>query len=133
MKFKKIILYSMSVIIICLIGILLFVYYLYRQGQVENRRPPQREFSQTSIEAETYLRELANAVESHFVMKMEYPEKLELLSPDFIEKLPLDPATQQSFHYRTDGIHEYRIEVPSPAHYQLKEFAIENGTLIQKK
>jgi hypothetical protein len=63
---------------------------------------------------------------------MRYPDKLEQLKPEFIDKMPLETGAEKSFIYESDEFDRYRITVSDPSRYGFKELFIENGKIIQK-
>ena len=75
---------------------------------------------------------LSQAVEAYYAKNLRYPEKLEQLRPEFIDKIPLEPGTEKSFIYESDELDRYRITVSDPPRYGFKELFIENGKIIQK-
>ncbi len=81
------------------------------------------------------MQNLSRAVEAYFIKNMEYPQKLELLMPEFIDRVGSDPLSGKTYQYslvETKGTSRYRISVPDPKLYNAKEFYIEDGTLVQK-
>ena len=81
------------------------------------------------------MQNLSRAVEAYFIKNMEYPQKLELLMPEFIDRVGCDPLSGKTYRYsldETEGAGRYRISVPDPKLYNAKEFYIEDGMLFQK-
>ena len=65
---------------------------------------------------------------------MEYPQKLELLQPEFLDRAAYDPLSGKPYLYtlsETEGSGSYRISVPDPTLYKAKEFYIEGGRLVK--
>jgi hypothetical protein len=75
---------------------------------------------------------LSGAVEAYYAKNLRYPDKLEQLKPEFIDKIPLETGTEKSFIYASDALDRYRITVSDPSRYEFKELFIENGKIIQK-
>jgi hypothetical protein len=75
---------------------------------------------------------LSSAVEAYYAKNLKYPESLEELKPEFVDKIPLEAGTEKSFIYQSDETDRYRITVSEPSRYGFKELFIENGKIIQK-
>lgn len=108
-----------------------YLIYLYTQGGEDQYNPPTETSRPPLEETICNLTAISSAVEAYYVKNMEYPEKLELLVPEFLSLLPVTPEKRQAYYYETDGVHRYRISDPDVQRYQLKELYIENGTLTQ--
>jgi hypothetical protein len=131
MKSKKlrIVIYG---IVIIILGLLVVVFYYYRQGGVQNYVPPEASHTSSKVQVINDLTTLAHAVDAYYAMNLQYPNSLIQLQPDFVQKLPFEPVSGKMYIYKTDGSSKYTIGIPDPTLYQLKEFAIENGKVIEK-
>ena len=112
-----------------------YVSFLYWQGSATNYEPPKQPSVSPQEKVHTDLEHLSRAVEAYFIKNMEYPQKLELLVPEFIDRVEYDPLSGRAYQYRlyeTEGNSRYRISVPDPQLYHAKELSIEDGQLIQK-
>jgi len=58
---------------------------------------------ETKTEARLAVAQLAFALTLHKVDRGEYPDSLDALVPEFLERVPLDPFTSQPLQYRKDG------------------------------
>jgi len=124
--------YILIAITVAVIG---YVSVSYWKGGVSNYEPPQMPSVSPQERAKSDLQDLSRAVEAHFIKNMEYPQKLELLMPEFIDHIGNDPLSGETYQYSLDetgGTSRYRISVPDPKLYNAKEFYIEDGTLFQK-
>jgi len=127
-------------ILLLVIAVAVYVFYLYQQGGTENYNPPAQKAEDPKTRILSDLNVLSEAVDAYYVKNMRYPDKLEQLMPEFIDKIPLETGTEKSFVYETggqtsgesDGSDRYRITVSDPSRYGLKELFIENGKIIQK-
>ncbi|MBP7460596.1 MAG: hypothetical protein KBA26_04860 [Candidatus Delongbacteria bacterium] len=131
MALKRIFLIISLVLAGLLIAGIGYLFYLYSQGGNNQYTPPAIKEKPPLEETIANLTLLSDAVEAYYVKTMEYPEKLELMIPEFIGTLPVCPHHGQAYQYETDGIHRYRITDPEASTYQLKELYIENGTLTK--
>ena len=134
MRKKKVLLltYILIVITVALIG---YVAVLYWRGGVSNYEPPKQTYATSRERVQSDLQNLSQAVEAYFVINMEYPRKLELLQPAFLDHISNDPLSGKAFLYTlydTEGASRYRISVPDPKLYNVKELYVENGKLFQK-
>src|SRR5690349_10489300 len=123
-------LYLLIVITLAVIG---YVSVLYWKGGVTNYEPPKQPSISPQERAKSDLQNLSRAVEAYFTKNLEYPQKLELLIPEFIDRIGNDPLSGKTYQYRLDetkGTSRYRIGVPDPKLYNAKEFYIEDGMLI---
>ncbi len=112
-----------------------YVSVLYWKGGASNYAPPERPSVSPQEKARSDLQNLSRGVEAYFVKSMEYPQKLELLVPEFIDRVGDDPLSGKPYLYspgKTEAASRYRISVPDPKLYNAKEFYIEDGTLFQK-
>ena len=124
--------YILIVITVAVIG---YVSVLHWKGGVSNYEPPKQPSVSPQEMAKSDLQNLSRAVEAYFIKNMEYPQKLELLMPEFIDRVGYDPLSGKTYQYslnETEGTSRYRISVPDPKLYYAKEFYIEDGTLFQK-
>lgn len=134
MQKKKLILF-LSILIVIAAVILGYVAVLYRKGGVNNYEPPKQTYATSREQVQADLQNLSKAVEAYFVVNMEYPLKLELLQPAFLERINNDPASGTPYLYtvsETKGAGHYRISVPNPKLYNAKDLYIEDGKLFQK-
>jgi hypothetical protein len=134
MRKKKLLLLSYVLIVIAAVLIGYFA-VLYWRGGVSNYEPPKQTYATEREKVQSDLQNLSQAVQAYFVMNMEYPRKLELLQPAFLDRVSTDPLSGKAFVYTlydTEGASRYRISVPDPKLYNAKELYIENGKLIQK-
>jgi hypothetical protein len=121
------------------LGIILFVvliiagylFYLYQKGGVENYRPPVTKAESPKAQVLNDLTALSQAVDAYHAKNLRYPERLEQLQPEFIDKIPLEPKTGKPFIYESDGRDQYQIVISDPASYGLKELLVKNGKIIQ--
>jgi len=123
------------ILIVITVAVAGYVSFLYWQGGVSNYEPPQQPSVSPQERAQSDLQNLSRAVEAYFIKNMEYPQKLELLMPEFIDRVGYDPSSGKPYQYSLDetrGTSRYRISVPDPKLYNAKEFYIEDGTLFQK-
>jgi hypothetical protein len=123
------------ILIVITAAVIGFVSVLYWKGGVSNYEPPKQPSVSPQERAKSDLQNLSRAVEAYFIKNMEYPRKLELLMPEFIERVAYDPLSGKLYQYSLDeieGTSRYRISVPDPKLYNAKELYIEDGTLFQK-
>jgi hypothetical protein len=124
--------YILIAITVAVIG---YVSVLYWKGGVSNYAPPKQPAVSPQEKAKADLQNLSRAVEAYFIKNLEYPQKLELLMPEFIDRVRNDPLSGKPYQYSLDetkGASRYRISVPDPKLYNAKEFYIEDGMLLQK-
>ena len=117
------------------VAVIAYVSVLYWQGGESNYAPPKAPSVSPRERAKSDLQNLSRAVEAYFVKNMEYPRALELLVPEFIDRVGNDPLSGKAYLYsltETEGSGRYRIGVPEPNLYHAKEFYVEDGMLIQK-
>jgi len=122
-----------------ILGIILFViliiagylFYLYQKGGVENYRPPVTKAESPKAQVLSDLTALSQAIDAYQAKNLRYPQRLEQLQPDFIDKIPLEPKTGKPFIYESDGKDQYQIGISDPASYGLKELLVKNGKIIQ--
>ncbi len=134
MRKKKLIVFFSILIAIAAI-ILGYVAFLYWKGGVSNYEPPKQTYGTSREQVLSDLQNLSKAVEAYFVVNMEYPRKLELLQPAFLERINNDPASGTPYVYtlsETNGADHYRISVPNPKLYNAEDLYIEDGKLFQK-
>jgi hypothetical protein len=134
MRNKKLLLLFciLSVITVAVIG---YVSVLYWKGGASNYEPPKQPAVSPQEKAKSDLQNLARAVEAYFIKNMEYPQKLELLMPEFIDRVGSDPLSGKTYQYSLDetkGTIRFRISVPDPKLYNAKELYVEDGMLFQK-
>ena len=124
-----------SILIVITVAVAGYVSVLYWKGGVSNYEPPEQPSVSPQERAQSDLQNLSRAVEAYFIKNMEYPQKLELLMPEFIDRVGYDPLSGKPYQYSLDetkGTSRYRISVPDPKLYNAKEFHIEDGMLVQK-
>jgi hypothetical protein len=126
----------LGIIVLVMIVIAVYVFYLYQQGGTESYNPPVQKTDDLKVQIMNDMTILSGAVEAYYAKNLKYPDKLEQLKPEFIDKIPLETGTEKSFIYVSDGASEgrdrYRITVSDPSRYGFKELFIENGKIIQK-
>jgi len=123
------------ILIVITLAVAGYVSFLYWKGGVSNYEPPKQPSVSPQERAQADLQNLSRAVEAYFIKNMEYPKKLELLMPEFIDRAANDPLSGKPYQYTLDetkGTSRYRISVPDPKLYNAKELYIEGGTLVQK-
>ena len=128
----RLLLYILIALTVAAVG---YVSFLHRQGGVSNYEPPKQPPLSPQERAKSDLQNLSRAVEAYFIKNMEYPQKLELLMPEFIDRVGYDPLSGKPYQYSLDetkGTGRYRISVPDPKLYNAKELYIEDGILVQK-
>lgn len=124
-----------AILILLTLAVTGYVALLYRQGGENNYTPPAQPAVSPQEKARSDLQSLARAVEAYFIKNMEYPQRLELLMPEFIDRVGTDPLSGKAYLYALDatkGPGRYRISVPDARLYNTKEFYLEDGTLVQK-
>lgn len=122
------------------LGIVLFVIvviagyfiYLYQKGGVEHYRPPATKVGSPRAQVLSDLDALSQAIDAYYAKNLSYPEKLEQLQPEFLDKIPLEPKTGKPFLYDSDGKDRYRMSVSDPASLGFKDLYVENGKIYQK-
>ena len=124
----KIILGIALLIILVIAG---YLFYLYQKGGVENYRPPVTKAESPKAQVLNDLTALSQAIEAYHAKNLQYPEKLEQLQPEFIDKIPLEPKSGKPFIYESDGKDQYQIGISNPASYGLKELFVKNGKIHQ--
>jgi len=55
------------------------------------------------------LSKFKNILEDYYNDRKCYPENLSVLVPDYLEKVPLDPATKQPYVYHREGCNKYWV------------------------
>ncbi len=115
---------------------IIYVSMLYLEGDVANYELPQPPFASSSEQVQADLQNLAQAMDAYFIKNLEYPQKLEFLQPEFLERVACDPLNGKPYLYSLyktegDGISQYRITVPDPKLYGAKEFYIEDGKIFK--
>ena len=123
------------ILIVITVGVIGYVSVLHWKGGVSNYEPPKQPSVSPQERAQSDLQNLSRAVEAYFIKNMEYPKKLELLMPEFVDRVENDPSSGKPYQYSLDetkGASRYRISVPDPKLYNAKEFYIEDGKLVQK-
>lgn len=121
-----------GIIVLVLIVGAVYVFYLYQQGGTQNYNLPVQKTDNPKVQILSDMTVLSGAVEAYYAKNLRYPDKLEQLKPEFIDKIPLETGTEKSFVYDSDGRDRYRITVSQPLRYGFKELFIENGKIIQK-
>ena len=124
----KIILGTALLVVLVFAG---YLFSLYQKGGVENYRPPVTQTESPKTQVLNDLKALSQAIDVYYAKNLRYPEKLEQLQPEFIDKTPLEPGTGKPFAYESDGPNEYRITVSNPALYGFKELFVKNGKIHQ--
>jgi len=127
-KLKIFLIVAASVLVV-IAGI---TFYFYQQGGKEHYVPPVAKHETPVEQAITDLETLSKAIEAYNSLNLKYPERLDELQPDFVTKVPVDPATGKAYTYLTEGASKYKISVPNPAAYNQKVLAIENGKLTKE-
>ena len=108
-----------------------YLFYLYQKGSVENYRPPVTKAESPKAQVLNDLTALSQAIDAYHAKNLRYPERLEQLQPEFIDKIPLEPKTGKPFIYESDGKDQYQIGISDPVSYGLKELFVKNGKIIQ--
>jgi hypothetical protein len=125
-----------GVIVLVMIVVAVYVFYLYQQGGTENYNPPAQKTDDPKVQILSDMTVLSGAVEAYYAKNLRYPDKLEQLKPEFIDKIPLETSTEKLFIYESGGasnaLDRYRITVSDPSRYGFKELFIENGKITQK-
>ena len=124
----KIILGVVLFVVLIIAGYLL---YLYQKGGVENYRPPVAEAGSLRARVLNDLTALSQAIDAYHAKNLKYPEELEELQPEFVDKIPLERKTGKPFIYESDGKDQYQIGIFNPASYGFKELFIKNGKVHQ--
>jgi hypothetical protein len=122
----------LGIILLIMIAISVYVFYLYQQGGTEYYNPPVQKKNDPKMQILSDMAVLSQTVEAYYAKNLRYPDKLEQLKPEFIDKIPLESGTEKSFIYESDALDRYRITVSDPSRYGFKELFIENGKIIQK-
>jgi len=124
-----------------LLGILLFVIvaivgpliYLYLKGGVENYNSPTVKVDSPRTHVLNDLLALSQAIEAYYAKNLRYPERLDQVQPEFIDKIPLEPGTQKPYIYKLGSLRQYQILTSDPTIYGYKELRIENGKIIKNE
>ncbi len=122
------------ILTVILVALIAYVSVLYWRGDVSNYEPPQPPSASSSERVQSDLQDLSQALEAYFIKNMEYPHKLELIQPEFLDRVAADPLSGKPYLYtlyETEGASRYRISVPDPNLYNVREFYIEGGKLVQ--
>lgn len=127
-KIIKYVLSALLLIVVCLIGIA--VYY-YSQGSSGNYTPPAVESSTNVEQVLADLNSISQAVDSYYAMNLSYPSKLKDLEPDFINKVPVEPRTNNEYKYQVFADSAFQVTVQNPQNYNLKELFIRNGKIVK--
>ena len=124
--------FLLGIILLVMIVIAVYVFFLYQQGGTEYYNPPVKKTDDPKMQILSDMTVLSQTVEAYYAKNMRYPDKLEQLKPEFIDKILLETGTEKLFIYKSDGFDRYRITVSDPSRYGFKELFIENGKIIQK-
>jgi hypothetical protein len=124
--------YLPGLIVLVMVVVAVYVFYLYQQGGTQCYNPPVQKTDDPKVQILSDMSVLSGAVEAYYAKNMRYPDKLEQLKPEFVDKIPLETGTEKSFIYESDALDRYRITVSDPSRYGFKELFIENGKIIQK-
>jgi hypothetical protein len=122
----------LGIILLVMIAIAVYFFYLYQQGGTQYYNPPVQKKDDPKMQVLSDMTVLSQTVEAYYAKNLRYPDKLEQLKPEFIDKIPLESGTEKSFIYESDALDRYRITVSDPSRYGFKELFIENGKIIQK-
>lgn len=114
------------------IGIGGYLLYLYQKGGRSFYHPPITQASSPKTKVLDDLLTLSQSIEAYYVKNLKYPEKLDQLEPEYIDKPLLEPATNKPYTYESEDPHQYRIGVLDPSIYGFKELYIENGKMVKK-
>jgi hypothetical protein len=120
-----------GIILLAMIVIAVYFFYLYHQGGTEYYNPPVEKTEAPGKQIVSDMIVLSGAVEAYYTKNLRYPDKLEQLKPEFIDKVPLETGTEKSFIYESSEPDRYRITVSEPSRYGFKELFIENGKITQ--
>ncbi len=131
MKFTKLRI-SVIVIAVLVLGIAAVVFYFYQQGSKEHFVPPAAKLESPIAQVLTDLETISKALDAYNSMNLKYPGRLDELQPDFIAKVPADPATGKPYVYQSDGTSKYSVSVPDPSAYNQKVVSIANGKITQE-
>jgi hypothetical protein len=121
-----------GIILLAAIAGAVYVVYLYQQGGTQYYNPPAKKTDIPQKQIISDMTDLSQAVEGYYAKNLKYPDKLEQLKPEFIDKIPLETGTEKSFIYESNVTDRYRITVSDPSRYGFKELFIENGKVINK-
>jgi len=97
----------LGIILLVMIVIAGYVLYLYQKGGAEHYKPPVTKTDSPKMQVLSDLTVLSQAVETYYAKNLRYPEKLEQLKPEFIDKIPLEPGTEKSFIYESDELDHF--------------------------
>ena len=134
MRKHKLLFLLIILTIIIIVTLFVYVSTLYLKGDVSNYAPPQPPSASSSERVQSDLQNLSQAVEAYFIKSMEYPQKLEFLQPEFLDRVPYDPLSGKPYLYtlsEIEGAGRYRISVPDPTLYKAREFYVEGGKLVK--
>jgi hypothetical protein len=123
------------VLIAAVLAVVAYFSVLYWRGGSGNYEPPKQTYASPQERVQADLQNLSRAVEAYFIKNMEYPGKLELLQPEFLDHVANDPLSGKAYLYtlnESEGAGRYRIGVPDPKLYDAKEFYIEDGKIVRK-
>jgi hypothetical protein len=122
----------LGIVLLVIIAVAAYVFYLYGQGGIQNYKPPVEctEVPQKQIISD--MTALSSALDAYFAKNLKYPQSLEDLKPEFMDKIPLEAGANTLFIYQPDEPDHYRLTVTDASRYGFKELYIENGTITQK-
>jgi len=108
-----------------------YLFYLYQEGGSAHYHPPVSKTASPKAQLVGHLTTLSQAIEAYHAKNLRYPERLEQLQPEFLDKIPLEPKAGNNFKYESDGLNQYRVGIADPAAFGFRELFIENGKIIQ--
>lgn len=120
------------ILAVFIIGVASVALYFYQQGSKEHFVPPSAKSESPIEQALADLETISKSLDAYNSMNLKYPERLEELQPDFITKIPTDPATGKAYIYQSDGAAKYSVSVPDPSLYNHKIMASENGKITKE-
>ncbi|HUN54029.1 MAG TPA: hypothetical protein VMU29_02620 [Smithella sp.] len=121
-----------GIVLLIIVAVAAYVFYLYQQGGIQNYKPPTESTETPQKQIISDLTALSSALDAYFAKYLKYPDSLDELKPEFMDKIPREAEAKAQFIYQSDEIDHYRITVTEPSRYGFKELYIENGTITQK-